>query len=423
MSASVEAVDVGQRAAPLRALDVRGVREEFPILGRRVRGNPLVYLDNAASTQKPRAVIDAVGNFYRTDYANIHRGVHELSQRATAAYEAARVKVQRFIHAADKREVVFVRGATEGINLVAQTYGRQCIRAGEEILITAMEHHANIVPWQMLCQQTGAVLRVLPVTDAGELVLDRLETLLRPQTRLLGIVHLSNAIGTVNPVRQIVRTAHRRGVPVLVDGAQAVPHRAVDVQELDCDFYTFSGHKLYGPSGIGVLYGKKELLEDMPPYQGGGEMIRHVTFEKTTYNTLPYKFEAGTPNIAGAVGLGAAIDFLDRVGLGAVETHERRLFDYAIESLSAIPGVRLIGTADERAAVISFVIDGVHPHDVGTILDHQGIAVRAGHHCAQPLMERLGSRATVRASLAMYNTAEEIDALVAGARKVEEVFR
>ncbi len=410
------------RAKAPNPFDVDRVREDFPALDQQVHGRPLVYLDNAATTQKPQAVLDALMRFYGEECANVHRGVHLLSERATRDYEAARSKVQRFLHAADSREIVFVRGTTEAINLVASSYGRKHVGAGDEVLITAMEHHSNIVPWQMLCEERGTKLRVAPINDAGELLLEEYEKLLGPRTRLVAVAHVSNALGTINPVRQIIDLAHRRGVPVLLDGAQAVPHLPVNVRELDCDFYAFSGHKLYGPTGIGVLYGKAHLLEEMPPYQGGGDMIRSVTFEKTIYNDLPYKFEAGTPNIAGAIGLGAAIDYLNGVGLEAAAAHEHEVLAYATEALSAVPGLRLIGTARDKAGVLSFVLKGVHPHDVGTILDREGIAVRAGHHCAQPVMQRFGIPATARASLGLYNACAEIDVLVRGIHKVRELF-
>ncbi len=398
------------------------VRKDFPILRQTVHGKPLVYLDNAATSQKPQAVIDAIRNFYTGDCSNIHRGVHLLSERATASFEETRRKVQLFLNAADSREIVFVRGATEGINLVAQSFVRPRLAAGDEVLITAMEHHSNIVPWQMVCEEKGARLRVAPINDRGELILEEFERLLGPRTKLVSVTHVSNALGTINPVRHIIEMAHAREVPVLVDGAQAAPHARVDVGALDCDFYVFSGHKVYGPTGIGVLYGKAALLEAMPPYQGGGDMISSVTFEKTVYNALPYKFEAGTPNIAGTIGLGAAIDYVQGVGLDAIAAHEGELLCYATGAVSGIPGVRIIGTARHRAAVLSFVVNGVHPHDVGTILDQEGIAVRAGHHCAQPVMQRFGVPATTRASFAMYNTIEEVDALVRGIRNVKEVF-
>jgi len=404
------------------SFNVERIRADFPILKQKVHGRPLVYLDNAATTQKPQAVLDALQRFYTTECANVHRGVHLLSERATHDYEEARAKVQRFLNAAETREIVFVRGATEGINLVASSYGRQHVGPGDEVLITAMEHHSNIVPWQILCQERGARLRVAPINDRGELVLEEFESLLGPKTRLVAVAHVSNALGTINPVRQIIDSAHRRGVPVLVDGAQAVAHLPVDVRELDCDFYVFSGHKVFGPTGIGVLYGKAQLLEDMPPYQGGGDMIRSVTFEKTIYNDLPYRFEAGTPNIAGVIGLGAALDYLGGLGLEAVEAHEHEVLAYGTEGLATVPGLRLIGTAREKTGVLSFVLEGVHPHDLGTILDREGIAIRTGHHCAQPVMQRFGVPATARASLACYNTRAEIDLLVRGIHKVREVF-
>jgi cysteine desulfurase/selenocysteine lyase len=402
--------------------DVWKIRRDFPILGRKVNGKPLVYLDNAATAQKPQIVIDTLDRFYREENSNVHRGVHFLSQLATEEYEKARVSVQGFLNAAGAREIIFVRGTTEGINLVASTFGRSQIKTGDELLISAMEHHSNIVPWQMLCEEKGARLRVAPINDAGELELDEFEKLLTSKTKLVAVVHLSNALGTLNPVRKIIEMAHRRNVPVLLDGAQAAPHLKVDVRELDCDFYAFSGHKLYGPTGIGVLYGKASLLEAMPPYQGGGEMISSVTFEKTTYNTIPNKFEAGTPHVAGAIGLAAAIDYLTALDREAVETYERDLLSYATRALLKIPGLRIIGTAREKAGVISFVLDGIHPHDVGTIVDQEGIAIRTGHHCAQPVMDRFGVPATARASLAFYNTKEDIDALVASLHKVQEMF-
>jgi cysteine desulfurase/selenocysteine lyase len=391
-------------------------------LRQKIRGRPLVYLDNAATTQKPRAVLDAIRHYYEEDNANIHRGVHTLSERATRKYEEARAKVQRLLNAAEAREIVFVRGTTEAINLVAQSFGRQNVGPGDEVLITHMEHHSNIVPWQMLCEEKGAKLRVAPISDDGELVLDEFEGLLNSRTRLVSVVHISNTLGAVNPVKQIVEMSHRRGIPVLLDGAQAVAHTPVDVRDLDCDFYAFSGHKLYGPTGIGVLYGKAELLESMPPWQGGGDMIRSVTFEKTIYNALPHKFEAGTPNVADVIGLGAAIDYLTGLGQDAVAAHEHQLLKYALERLQDVPGLLLIGTPTNRAGSVSFVLDGVHPHDIGTILDEEGIAVRTGHHCTQPLMDRFGVPATARASVACYNTFEEIDALIRGLARVREVF-
>jgi cysteine desulfurase/selenocysteine lyase len=404
------------------ALDVARIREDFPILRQSVHGKPLVYLDNAATSQKPRTVIDAIARFYTTDCANIHRGVHELSERSTLAYEETRVKLKRFLNARDAHEIVFVRGTTEAINLVAQTFGRQRVGPGDEVLISAIEHHSNIVPWQMLCEARGARLRVVPMNDAGELLLDEYEKLLDPRTRIVALGHVSNALGTVNPVGAMIEAAHRRGIPVLVDGAQAAPHMKLDVRALDADFYCFSGHKMFGPTGIGVLYGKAELLEAMPPYQGGGDMIRTVSFEKTTYNDVPYKFEAGTPNISAGIALGAAVDYMEAVGLDRIAAYEQELLAYGTEVLSATPGVRIVGTANHKAGVLSFLIDGVHPHDVGTILDHEGIAVRTGHHCAQPVMDRLGIPATTRASLAFYNTPAELDALAAGIGKVKEIF-
>ena len=399
-------------------LDLAKIRADFPILAERVHGKPLVYLDNAATSQKPRVVLDAIAHYYEHLNANIHRGVHTLSVRATEAHDAARQTVRRFVNAHDTREIVFVRGATEAINLVAQTYGRVHVGAGDEVLITAMEHHSNIVPWQILCEEKHARLRVAPIDDRGELRLDEFEKLIGPRTKIVAVTQVSNALGTVTPLREMIEMAHRRGVPVLVDGAQAVPHFAVDVRALDCDFYAFSGHKVYGPTGIGVLYGKRALLEAMPPYQGGGDMISTVTFEKTTYNVLPFKFEAGTPDIA----LGAALEYIGAIGMEKIAAHEQDLLAYATEAVGAIPGVQLIGTARERAGVLSFVLDGVHPHDLGTILDREGIAIRTGHHCAQPVMERFGIPATARASFAVYNTREEVDALVEGIRAAREVF-
>jgi cysteine desulfurase / selenocysteine lyase len=403
-------------------LDVAKIREDFPVLRQKVHGKPLVYLDNAATSQKPLPVIDAEKRFYENDNSNIHRGVHELSERATRAYEETRVKVQRFLNAAEAREIIFVRSTTEAINLVAQSYGRKNLGKGDEILITAMEHHSNIVPWQMLCEEKGAKLRVGPMNDCGELILDEFSKLLGPRTKFVSVAHVSNALGTINPVEKIIELAHARNIPVLVDGAQAAPHREVDVRALGCDFYAFSGHKVFGPTGIGVLFGKAKLLEAMPPYQGGGDMISSVTFEKTIYNVIPQKFEAGTPNIAGVVGLGAAIDYLNSLGFENLAAYEEELLIYATQAIAKIPGVRIIGTAKEKSAVISFVMEGIHPHDVGTVLDQEGIAVRTGHHCAQPVMQRFGVPATTRASMAFYNTREEIDALVAGIQKVKEVF-
>jgi cysteine desulfurase/selenocysteine lyase len=410
------------RGNPPSEFDVERIRADFPILHQVVHGHPLVYLDNAASAQKPRAVIDAIALFDSTDYANIHRGVHALSQRATEAFEASRDTVQRFLNAADRKEIIFTRGTTESINLVAQSYARTVLNLGDEIVISAMEHHSNIVPWQMVCRERGAVLRVIPMSDDGELLLDAYEKILGPHTRLVALVHVSNALGTINPIASMIEMAHQHGIPVLVDGAQAVPHLPVDVQALDCDFYAFSAHKLYGPSGVGVLYGKAAVLDAMPPYQGGGEMISAVTFEKTFYKGLPGKFEAGTPNITGVVGLGAAIDYVNGIGLPVIGAYEHDLLAYATEQLRRIPQVRLIGTAREKAGVASFVIEGIHAHDIGTILDREGIAVRAGHHCAQPVMQRFEIPATTRASFAFYNTRAEIDALVDGIHKVLEVF-
>ncbi|MGH8726619.1 MAG: SufS family cysteine desulfurase [Burkholderiales bacterium] len=397
-------------------------RADFPVLASRVHGKPLVYLDNGATTQKPQAVIDTVTEYYRHYNSNIHRGVHALSQRATEAYENAREKVRAFLNAANTREIIFVRGTTEGINLVAQAFGRPRLSAGDEILITAMEHHSNIVPWQLLCEQTGATLKVAPINDSGELILDEFERLLSERTRLVALVHVSNALGTINPVRKMIAAAHARGVPVLLDGAQAVAHLKVDVRELDCDFYAFSGHKVFAPTGIGVLYGKADLLERMPPWQGGGDMILRVSFAKTTYNALPYKFEAGTPNIAGAIALGAAVDYIARTGIEDIATHEHDLLVYATNRLAEIPGLRIIGTAKDKGAILSFVMDGAHPHDIGTILDHEGIAIRAGHHCAMPVMERFGVPATARASFALYNTRGEVDSLVAGLHQVQKLL-
>ena len=404
------------------ALNVAAIRKDFPLLHRVVHGTPLVYLDNAATTQKPQAVIDRITRYYREENANIHRGVHALSEAATLAYDEARATVARFLNAADPLEIVFVRGTTEAINLVAATFGRARIGAGDEVIVSEMEHHSNIVPWQMVCEEKGARLRVVPMTDAGELRLDEYERLLNARTRLVAIGHVSNALGTIHPVADIVRLAHHRGVPVLLDGAQAVAHMRVDVQAIGCDFYAFSGHKVFGPTGIGVLYGRGELLRAMPPYQGGGDMIRSVSFPKTTYADLPNRFEAGTPNIAGALGLAAAIEYLTGVGLDRVTAHEADLLAYGTRALSSVGGLRLTGTAANKAGILAFVLDGVHPHDVGTILDRAGVAVRAGHHCCQPLMERLGVPATARASLALYNTREEIDALTAALQRVREVF-
>jgi len=406
-----------------RALDVARIREDFPILGRMVVCKPLVYLDNAATAQKPQFVIDAVRRYYEDHNSNVHRGVHHLSQLATAEYEKARDRVRAFLNAGDRREIVFVRGTTEAINLVAQSFVRPTLAAGDEIVVTHMEHHSNIVPWQLLEQQAGAVLEVVPIDDRGDMDLAAYETLLASgRVRLVSVVHVSNALGTVNPVREVIRLAHARGIPVLLDGAQAAPHLRVDVSELDCEFYAFSGHKLFGPTGIGALYGKAELLDAMPPYQGGGEMIRSVSFSGTTFADSPAKFEAGTPHIAGAVGLGAAIEYLRGLDRSAVEAHERDLLVYATGRLREVAGLRIIGEAREKVGVVSFVMTGVHPHDVGTILDQEGIAIRVGHHCAQPVMERFGVPATARASFAFYNTRAEVDQLVAGLARVRELF-
>jgi cysteine desulfurase/selenocysteine lyase len=415
-------VSASDRAMETVFFDVEKIREDFPILKEQVHGRPLVYLDNAATSQKPRAVIDATARYYSADNSNIHRGVHLLSERATQEYEDARIKAQRFINAPQSHEIIFVRGTTEAINLVVNSYGRVNVRSGDEVLITTMEHHSNIVPWQILCEEKGARLRVAPINDEGELIWDEFESALNDRTRIVSVAHVSNALGTINPLRRIIQSAHSRDIPVLVDGAQAAPHLKIDVQELDCDFYAFSGHKLFGPTGVGVLYGKTSLLDAMPPYQGGGDMIASVTFEKTTYNTLPYKFEAGTPNIAGTVGLGVAIDYVNGIGLDKIAEYEHELLVYGTDALSRIPGLRLLGTAKEKASVLSFVFEGVHPHDIGTILDREGIAIRTGHHCAMPVMDRFGVPATSRASLAFYNTKQEIDALVAGIYKVKEVF-
>jgi cysteine desulfurase/selenocysteine lyase len=410
------------RLAVRDALDCRAVREDFPILATQVHGRPLVYLDNAATTQKPRAVINRLSHFYTHENANVHRGVHELSARATDAYEAARRTVCRFLKAADPSEMVFVRGTTEAINLVAQTYGRTHVAAGDEVVVTVMEHHSNIVPWQMLCEEKGARLRVVPMTDAGELRVDEYEALLSDRTRIVAVGHVSNALGTINPIQRIARSAHARGVPVIVDGAQAVAHMPVDVGALDCDFYAFSGHKVFGPTGIGVLYGRAALLDAMPPYQGGGDMISSVSFDRTLYNALPYKFEAGTPNIAGAVGLAAAIEYVESLGLDRIGAHEDDILAYGTRLLMQVPGLRLTGTAEEKTGILAFTLDGVHPHDVGTILDREGVAIRTGHHCCQPLMDRLGVPATARASLAVYNTRDEIDALADALARARKVF-
>jgi len=413
---------VGPPAGPASAFDVDAVRADFPILHTTVHGRPLVYVDNAATSQKPRQVIEATDRYYAEQNANIHRGVYYLSERATAAYEDVREKAARFINAAEAREVIFVRGTTEAINLVASSWGRANLSAGDEVLVTAMEHHSNIVPWQLICEERGAVLRVIPMSRQGELLLDEARRLVTPKTKLLALAHVSNSLGTINPVRELAAVAHGWGAVVLVDGAQAAPHLKVDVRALGADFYTVSGHKMFGPTGIGLLYGRADLLEAMPPYQGGGDMIRSVTFAKTTYAPIPSKFEAGTPNIAGVVGLGAALDYLNALPWPAVMAHEHDLHDRAVVQLSEIPGVTIIGTAKHKASVVSFTMDGVHPHDVGTIVDQEGVAVRTGHHCTQPVMDFLQIAATTRASFAFYNTRADVDALVRAVKKVREMF-
>ncbi len=402
--------------------DVQAIRAGFPALHQDVHGKPLVYLDNGASSQKPRAVIDAMVRYYEHDHSNVHRGVHTLSQRATDAFENAREKVRGFINAASDKEVIFVRGTTEGINLVARSYGDANLKPGDEIIVTKMEHHANIVPWQMLCERTGATIKVLHFSDSGELNMQEFENLLSDKTKILALTHVSNALGTVNPIKDMVNKAHGAGAVVVVDGAQAVPHMQLDMQDLDCDFYTFSSHKMYGPTGIGILYGKEALLDTMPPYEGGGEMIKKVTFEETTYADLPHKFEAGTPSIAQTVGLGAAVDYLNSVGLDNIAVHEQDLLDYATERAAEVKGMRIYGTAKHKAGVFAFGLEGIHPHDIGTILDFEGVAVRTGHHCAQPVMQHYGVAATSRASFGMYNTRSEVDALFAGIEKVQQTF-
>lgn len=405
------------------SFDVEAIRKDFPILQREIKGKPLVYLDNAATSQKPRVVIETLVKYYLDENSNIHRGVHYLSDRATHAYEAARLKAQRFLNAAKREEIIFVRGTTEAVNLVAQSFAKRIIGFGDEVLISTMEHHSNIVPWQMICQERGARLRVIPINDAGELILEEFESLLTPRTRILALTHVSNALGTINPIKEMISKAHRNGTYAFIDGAQAVPHMKVDVQELNCDFYAFSSHKMFGPTGVGILYGKAHLLEGMPPYQGGGDMIKTVTFEKTIYSDPPFKFEAGTPNIAGGIGLGVAIDYLQLLDRDAAFGHEDKLLEYATETLGDVDGLRIIGTARRKAGVISFVLDGIHPHDIGTIFDDDGIAIRTGHHCAQPLMKRFGVPATARASFAFYNTYQEVDKLVTALRKVKEILR
>lgn len=403
-------------------IPVESCRFHFPLLRRQVNGKPLVYLDNAATSQKPQVVIDAMIRYYYEENSNVHRGVHYLSERATESYEGARAKVQRYINARSTKEIIVVRGTTEAINLVASSFGRTNLHAGDEVLISAMEHHSNIVPWQLVCEERQARLRVIPMNDAGELLLDEYEKLLTEKTRIVAVTHVSNALGTINPLTSMIALAHARGIPVLVDGAQAVPHMRVDMQQLDCDFYAFSAHKMFGPTGVGILYGKEALLDAMPPYQGGGDMIKSVTFEKTIFNDLPYKFEAGTPNIAGGIGLGAAIDYLSGMDMNAVMAYEAELLQYATMKLKEIPGLTIIGTAKEKAGVLSFVMEGVHPHDIGTILDYEGVAIRTGHHCAQPVMQRFGIPATARVSFAFYNTKDEIDVLVRALYKVKEVL-
>jgi len=422
MVSSTERLLVDEPATSSSGFDVKRIREDFPVLRQTVNGKPLVYLDNAASSQVPQVVIDRGSIYLEDEHSNIHRGVHYLSQKATTAYEGAREKVKRFINARDSKECIFVRGATEGINLVMHGYGRKFIGAGDEIIISAMEHHANIVPWQMLCEDKDARLRVIPMNDAGELLQDEYNALLNERTKFVAFTHVSNALGTINPVKQMIDQAHKYGVPVLIDGAQSAPHMVVDVQDLDCDFYALSGHKMFAPTGSGIVYGKAELLEKMNPFQGGGDMIRSVTFEKTTYADLPNKFEAGTPAIASQIGLGAAIDYLNSIDRKKAAAHERELLLYATERLKAIEGVRIVGTAKEKTSVLSFVIDEIHPHDIGTILDQEGIAIRAGHHCAQPVMQRFNIPATARASFAFYNTREEVDVLARTIEKVVEIF-
>jgi cysteine desulfurase / selenocysteine lyase len=402
--------------------DVNRIREDFPILKKKVHDKNLVYLDNAATTQKPTFVIDKVNKYYTTMNANIHRGVHALSQEATEAFEGARIQIKQFINALGKNQVIFTRGTTEAINLVASSYGRTNINEGDEIIISHMEHHSNIVPWQLLCKEKNAKLRVIPINDEGELIFEEFEKLVNRRTKFISVVYVSNSLGTINPVKDIIKYAHQFNIPVLVDAAQAVNHLKVDVQDLDCDFLAFSGHKIYGPTGIGALYGKVELLESMPPYQGGGDMISKVTFEETTYNELPHKFEAGTPDIAGAIGLGAAIEYINRIGIENIKEHEQNLLEYATKKIAEVPGLRIIGTAKEKTSVLSFVLENIHPHDIGTFLDFEGVAIRTGHHCTQPLMQRFNIPATSRASFAMYNTKEEVDVLVNGLKKIIEVF-
>jgi len=418
MSTSAEADIVVSK----KSYDVEKIREDFPILKKKVHGKNLVYLDNAATTQKPTYVIDRVNKYYTTMNANIHRGVHALSQEATEAFEGARIIIKQFINALGKNQIIFTRGTTEAINLVASSYGRANIKEGDEIIISHMEHHSNIVPWQLLCKEKNAKLRIIPVNDDGELIYEEFEKLVNKRTKFISIVYVSNSLGTINPVKDIIKYAHQFNIPVLVDAAQAVNHIKVDVQDLDCDFLAFSGHKIYGPTGIGVLYGKVELLEAMPPYMGGGDMISKVTFEETTYNELPHKFEAGTPDIAGAIGLGAAIEYVTKIGIDSIKEHENSLLEYATQQIAQVPGLRIIGTAKEKTSVLSFVLENIHPHDIGTFLDFEGVAIRTGHHCTQPLMKRFNIPATSRASFAMYNKKEEVDVLVNGLKKIIEVF-
>jgi cysteine desulfurase/selenocysteine lyase len=417
--------DSGKRSPSslaFNAIDWSALRRDFPLLSQTAYGKPLAYLDNAATTQKPNVVIEAIAHFYRSDNANVHRGVYQLSERATQAYEATRDKIQRFLNAPLREDIIFVRGATEAINLVAQSYARPRLKPGDQILISAMEHHSNIVPWQMVCKQTGAQLQVVPITDSGEIVLEHYHKLLNNKTKIVALTHLSNALGTINPVQQMIAMAHARGIPVLLDGAQAAPHLSLDMQALDCDFYTFSSHKIYGPTGVGVLYGKQDYLESMEPYQGGGDMISRVSFEHTEYNCLPYKFEAGTPNIAGVVGLGAAIDYVEAIGLDNIAQREQQLLEIATEALRQIAGLRIIGTAKQKASIVSFVLDSAHPHDISTILDQQGVAIRSGHHCAMPVMERFNVPATARASFSFYNNETDIEQLVQGLGMVNQIF-
>jgi cysteine desulfurase/selenocysteine lyase len=418
----MNAVQTAVNPPSASAFNVERIRADFPILKLKIDGKPLVYLDNAASSQMPQPVIDRLVRYQTTQHANIHRAVHYLSETATFEFEEARRKMQRFINAGEEREVIFTSGTTDAINLVMHGYGRKFIKAGDEIILTTLEHHSNIVPWQMLAEETGAVIRVVPINDAGELLIDEYEKLFNARTKFVGVVHISNALGSINPVKHMIAFAHAHGALVLVDGAQAAPHMQVDVQDLDCDFYAFSGHKLCGPTGIGILYGRAALLEKMQPFKGGGDMILSVTLEKTTYNTIPYKFEAGTPPIAAAIGLGAAIDYLSAIGMEVIAAHELALLNYATEQMNRMPGVRIIGTSENKAAVISFAVEGVHPHDIGTVLNQEGIAVRTGHHCAQPVMQRFKVPATSRASFAFYNSMAEVDALIAGIRTVQKVF-